>query len=321
MKKRLIIGFLAAFLMFAVISGTIYFSNAALPADQKNVKGSSKPFTIVWLTDPQYYAACHPKIYDCLGDWFVKKYKKNDFGYLIVSGDIVNNASCINQWEVANRNYKKLDNAGVPYGILAGNHDVIMKGIDYRMFMYYFGASRYMNRSWYGESMDNNRNHYDLMSFGCHDFIILYLGFSTEATNETINWSNSVLKKYPDRTAMLVLHEYLDSNAELTQRAKIVSDSIVSKNNNVLLVLCGHYHGAQRKIKTIYNPDGTTRRVIEMLSDYQKGPNGGDGYLRLLNFCPDSGTLKVVSYSPYTKKYNYFGTGNDSFTETLKLVH
>ena len=35
------------------------------------------------------------------------------------------------QWVVADRNLKKLDEAGVPYGVLAGNHDVIIDGVDY----------------------------------------------------------------------------------------------------------------------------------------------------------------------------------------------
>ncbi|HEX2926821.1 MAG TPA: metallophosphoesterase [Ruminiclostridium sp.] len=320
MKKKLLIGFLTAFLMFTVISSTIYLINATLPADSNNEKDGSKPFTLVWLSDPQYYASYYPEIYDCLGDWFAKMYKKNAFEYAIVSGDIVNNARCLNEWEVANRNFKKLDDAGVPYGILAGNHDVITKGLDYRRFKHYFGSSRYKNKPWFGASMDDNRNHYDLVSFGEHDFVILYLGFGTEARNESISWSNKVLSKYKKRTAILVLHEYLNNNAELGKRAKIVFDKIVIKNQNIQLVLCGHYHGALRRTETVKNPDGTTRNVIEILSDYQKAPLGGSGYLRLLKFCPRSETLKVVSYSPYEGKYNYFGPARDSFTENIKLI-
>ncbi|ACL75122.1 metallophosphoesterase [Ruminiclostridium cellulolyticum] len=317
MKKRLVTSLLTIFLLF-LMSSTWFRVDASLFSSNKYCK--EKPFTMVWLSDPQYYAESYPQIYDFLGDWFVKKYKGNSFGYLIVSGDIINNASCVKQWKVASRNFKKLDDADVPYGILAGNHDVIMNGLNYNTFKSYFGSSRYINKSWYGGNMDNNRNHYDLTSFGRHNFIVLYLGFGTETTLTTTNWANKVLEKYGHRNAILVLHEYLDSDGEMTEKARIVSDSIVLKNDNVFLVLCGHFHGAQRKVKMICNSDGTTRKVVEILSDYQKAPYGGNGFLRFLKFSPQSGTLKVSLYSPYAKMDSYFGEGLDDFTENIKLI-
>ncbi len=297
-----------------------FHAEASLFSGQLKDSCKEKPFTMVWLSDPQYYAANYPQIYDCLGNWFVKKYKRNSFGYLIVSGDIVDNASCVNQWEVASRNFKKLDDANVPYGVLAGNHDVRMHGLNYSVFKSYFGASRYIDKPWYGGNMDDNRNHYDLISFSSHKFVILYLGFGSETSLETTTWANSVLEKYPDRNAILVLHEYLDEDGEMTEKARIVSDSIVIKNDNVFMVLCGHNHGAYKKVRMICNSDGTTRKVLEILSDYQNAPNGGNGFLRFLKFCPRSGTLKVSLYSPYTKKDNCFGEDIDNFTETIELI-
>ncbi len=306
-------------LLLISISFDCFHAEASLFSGQsKDSKG--KPFTMLWLSDPQYYSEDYPQIYDCLGDWFVKKFKRNSFGYLIVSGDIIDNASCVNQWEVASRNFQKLDDANVPYGVLAGNHDVRMNGLNYSIFKSYFGASRYIDKPWYGGNMDDNRNHYDLISLSSHKFIILYLGFGSETSLETTTWANSVLEKNPDRNAILVLHEYLNEDGEMTEKARIVSDSIVLKNDNVLMVLCGHNHGAQKKVKTVCNSNGTTRKVLEILSDYQNAPNGGNGFLRLLKFCPRSGTLKVSLYSPFTKKDSYFGEDIDTFTENIKLI-
>ncbi len=278
------------------------------------------PFSMLWFTDTQYYARSFPEIYDFLGDWMVRQYERGDFGYAVNTGDIVDNASATEQWEVADRNFRKLDDAAVPYGVLAGNHDVAINGLNYHMFFRYFGAARFRGKSWYGGSMENNRNHYDLITLGGHDFVILYLGYGTSFSGKTIKWSNSVLKKYGDRTAILAMHEYLRSDASMTPAASLVFDNIVIKNDNVRLVLCGHYHGAARSVKRVSNPDGSTRAVIEILSNYQKGPRGGDGYLRYLNFNPSAGTLNVITYSPYTDKYNFFKAGDDSFTESIRLV-
>ena len=35
-----------------------------------------------------------------------------------------------------------------------------------------------------------------------------------------------------------------------------------------------------------------------MLCDYQQAPNGGSGFLRLMQFLPDGVTVRVEDYSP-----------------------
>lgn len=329
MIKRLAAVFSVFLLTLIITSNTVHAeensfydnANTARAAGQKALPNCYEPFSMVWFTDTQYYAESHPQIYDFLGDWLVQEYKKGAFGYVINTGDIVNSAADTKQWEVASRNFKKLEDAAVPYGILAGNHDVSINGIvDYRMFSKYFGASRYKDKFWYGESTTDNRNHYDIISLGCHDFIILYLGYTENLTEKTIMWSNKVLKKYSNRTAILAMHEYLNCNSGLTEMAGIVFNRIVVKNDNVIMVLCGHNYGTVRNIKTVANSDGSTRKVLEMLADYQYAPHGGDGYLRYLTFYPEYGELRVKTYSPYKNKYNYFEGKKDSFIEKIKLI-
>ncbi|WP_313562116.1 metallophosphoesterase [Ruminiclostridium cellobioparum] len=328
MKRRLLAVLTAVFLMmnnysditFAQISDIRGVKSNSQTAEQGKRIINEKPFSMVWFTDTQYYAESYPEIFDFLGDLLVKEYKKGSFGYVINTGDLVNVASDIRQWEVADRNFKKLDTANVPYGVLAGNHDVSINGLNYQIYNKYFGKSRFKAKSWYGGNMSNNLNHYDLITLGGHDFIILYLDYSTNITEETIKWSNNILKKYSGRTAILAMHEYLNCNSSLTYVAHSVFNRIISKNSNVIMVLCGHNHCAVRRIKTVINTDGSTRKVIEILSDYQKAPHGGDGYLRYLNFHPESGLLQVVTYSPYKNKYNFFEDTKDSFTEKIKLI-
>ena len=44
--------------------------------------------------------------------------------YLFHNGDIIDDQPNVREWEQADAAYRMLDEAGVPYGILAGNHDV-----------------------------------------------------------------------------------------------------------------------------------------------------------------------------------------------------
>jgi len=282
---------------------------------QDEVRGANDPFTVLWFTDTQYYAESYPHIFDRLGDWIVEQYGQGAFQYAIHTGDIVNVADDEAQWVVADRNLDKLDEAGVPYGVLAGNHDVIIEGVDYTNYGKYVGADRYDDNPWYGGQMDNNRNHYDLFSFGGHDFIFLYIGFGLEDTPETIAWANEALAKHADRIAVVGMHAYLETNGTLSNMAQSVFDQVIAPNKNVQLVLSGHYHAANRVVKTVQHEDGTSRQVIQMLADYQGGPNGGNGYVRLLHFDPVSQTLDVDTYSPYLDDYNFFEDGTDDFTE------
>ncbi len=287
---------------------------------QDEIEDPNAPFNMLWMTDTQYYAESYPHIWDGLGDWIVDSYQKDQFEYVIHTGDIVNVANSDHQWGVADRNLQKLDDANVPYGVLAGNHDAIIDGVDYSYYHKYVGANRYQDKPWYGGSMDNNRNHYDLMSFGGHDFIILYLGFGTEDTPETIEWANKALQKHADRNAIIGMHAYLEYDATLSNMSQNVYDKIVVPNDNVKMVIGGHYHGVTKRISEIENEDGTTRQVLEMLADYQGGPNGGDGYVRYLSFDPTNGTVSVDTYSPILDDYHFFEPEKEKFTEEFQFA-
>jgi hypothetical protein len=46
------------------------------------------------------------------------------------------------------------------------------------------------------------------------------------------------------------------------------------------------------------------RGVHQMLVNFQMRPQGGDGWLRLLEFRPDGRTVQVLDYSPTRKQRN-----------------
>lgn len=60
-----------------------------------------------------------------------------------------------------------------------------------------------------------------------------------------------------------------------------------------------------------------------MLADYQAGPEGGQGYMRLLHIDQDNNRIIVSTYSPYLKDYNFYNTdvypGKDEFVMDLDM--
>lgn len=294
--------------------------------------------TMIWSTDPQHYTK-----FDDLNEYYYKiyqyaaeEYVKGNVGYILTTGDLVddlpNTSLAIEQWKVADKAMSYVEEVGMPNGLVSGNHDVKTfkspdysageASVDYSKYLEYFNASRYNDKDWYGGSLNNNISHYDLVTIGNVDFIILFLGYGVEATDETIIWANDVLAKYVHRTAIIATHEYLDATAakySTQSRANLIFEKIVDPNPNVKVVLCGHDDGSLCLERVA--SDGRT--VYEILSDYQfveaedksfyenehyigSVPSCcGDGYIRLMTV--NGSTLSSTTYSPVTGRYNPYG--------------
>lgn len=292
--------------------------------------------TMIWSTDPQHYTKFEDlhEYYYTIYQYAAKEYVAGNVGYIFTTGDLVDDVpgtvQAPYQWGIADRAMSYVEAVGMPNGLVSGNHDVKTFNaldysagdatVDYSLFEQTFPASRYEQERWYGGSLNNNISHYDLITVGNVDFIVLFLGYGVEATDETIAWANHVLKTYAHRTAIVATHEYLDAqNAEYANRGQLIYNTIVDPNPNVKMVVCGHDDGSVCR-ETVAS-DG--RVVYELLADYQfveaeepsfyanehwigKVPGCcGDGYIRLLTVNGD--TLSSITYSPVTGRYNPYG--------------
>ena len=281
-------------------------------------------YSFVWMSDTQYYSESYPDIYADIVNWIAEKKDEMKIKYVTHTGDLVDEADKPEQWAVASENMKVLEDAGVPYGVLAGNHDVYGKEAAYDEYWKYFGEDRFKPQDTFGGSYDNNRGHYDLVSSHGNDYIFLYMGWGIG--DEEIAWMDQVLKQYPDRMAVLNFHEYLLVSGNRAPIADKIHEQVVVPNSNVVAVLSGHYHDAELLVDAIDdNGDGTPdRNVYQMLADYQGGPEGGQGYIRLMQFDIDNNKLHIKTYSPYLDDYNFYDPeqhpGKDEFSLDLDLT-
>ncbi|WP_251548644.1 lamin tail domain-containing protein [Neobacillus muris] len=263
-------------------------------------------YTFVWMSDTQYYAESYPYIFERQTNWIAENKDRLKIKYVFHTGDVVDEADKEYQWNYADQYMKILENSMVPYGVLAGNHDVDHKTSDYTQFSKWFGEDRFKGKSYYGGSYKNNRGHYDLISANGNDFIMLYMGWGIQ--DEDLEWMKDVLKQYPDRKAILSFHEYLLVSGNRSPLGNRIFNEIVLPNKNVIAVLSGHYHDSETLVDPVDdNGDGTPdRQVYQMLGDYQGGPEGGQGYMKLLHFDQDNNRIIVNTYSPYMDDYNFY---------------
>ena len=294
----------------------------------------SYDFCFGWETDTQYYSRQTPRKYIDLNQWIADNASSLKMKYLIHTGDLINDYDMLYQWELANYAMGLLELADLPYGVLAGNHDVGLDLLDYEYYHRYFGQDRFVDQPWYGGSYDNNTGHYDLISAGGIDFIVLYMGWGLQQPE--LDWLNQVLAEYSDRKAILCFHGYTnvkpdeESGSLLNPTGQLVQKEVVAKNSNVFMVLSGHYHGASYETAAFDDDgDGTAERTVyQICTDYQVNADSGEGYVKMLYFNLAESKIYLSSYSPSLDDYNVYDDngpvtldkGGQQGVDTDKLV-
>ena len=278
--------------------------------------GTNRPedydFAFAWETDTQYYTESFPYHYTNMNQWIVDHADDWKIRYVFHTGDIVDDCDMLGEWKVADEAMRIFDDAGIPYGVLGGNHDVYAGAEGYGSYWKFFGEDRFADKSYYGGSYKNNRGHYDLLTENGEDFVIIYM--SWDIYEEELNWMNEVLQKYSDRKAILAFHRYINASGNIDYTGKLIQDQVVAKNPNVFMVIDGHYHGASYNIVSFDdNGDGVDdRTVYQVCTDYQTDPEGGSEYIKFMYFDLESNKVYLNSYSPYRQDFNYYDKAKQS---------
>jgi predicted phosphodiesterase len=290
-------------------------------------KGS---FTIAVLPDTQNYSEKYPEIFLAQTKWIVENRLARNIACVLHLGDITNH-NVPDEWENAARAMKLLDDK-LPYFLVLGNHDYSKRGgCSDRTTLAndYFAVSQIKNQPTFGgtydQELDRIENSYHLFAAAGRKFIVLALEFGPR--KDVVRWANEVIGRHADREAILITHAYMyyddtrynwakfgnaqtwnPHNYPLAKQTDDVCDgeelwdTLISRHKNFVLTLNGHVLNDGLGRLTSGTPDG--RDVHQMLVNFQMRPNGGDGWLRLLEFQADKPTVRVADYSPTRNQHN-----------------
>ncbi len=314
--------------------------------DGEPAKPAAESFTVVVLPDTQHYSEKYPKTYLAQTEWIAANQKERNIAAVLHLGDITNKNTAA-EWKNADAAMKVLDEAKIPYFFCPGNHDYSAGGAckDRTTGLNEtFPVSRYKDRPTFGGTYDKEpermENSFHLFSANGREFLVLALEFGPRA--DVVRWANEVAKKHAKREAILITHAFIyfddtrynwkklegkqNWNPHTYAVAKATKDDVsdgeelwdnlVSKHENFILTFNGHVLGDGLGRVTTATPGG--RDVPQVLVNFQMRPNGGDGWLRLLEFKADGKTVEVCDYSPSRKQRNE-GDQN-KFTLTLAPV-
>jgi hypothetical protein len=289
------------------------------------VNQASQPaenFTIVVLPDTQYYSAAYPTIFSNQTQWIVDNKANMNILFVTHEGDIIDSYTTTAQWQNANSSLSKLDTANIAYGLTVGNHDA-NSGTSYTNYNMYFPVSRYSGKTWYGGANGTiNANSYQLFTNGEDQYLILHLEY--DANSSVLAWAGTVLSNNPNRRVIVDTHDYMTGSggSRTTYGTTLWNNFISPHADQIFLVLCGHSLGEDSRTDVV---NGHT--VYQLLADYQGLSNGGNGWLRILDFRPAEDKIYVRTYSPYLNQndtdagsqftLNYDMTGSAAVPPTL----
>ena len=238
------------------------------------------------------------------------------------------------QWEAVSRALSRLDNR-LPYVVAQGNHDIghITATDRHSLAPEFIRPERNIKFEKCLVSTCPNWEGVHTMENSAYEFIdkawgkILVITFEFAPRDEAIEWAKQLTEsaEYKEHKVIILTHSWLDTAGNRIAKegytlspcnwAEAVWQKLVYPSKNICLVLCGHT-GAAPKIdgdvaKTNFKPTSSYRidkaadgrNIPQMMFNSQQGDgdwngNGGDCWLRILEFKPDGKTIGVRTFSP-----------------------
>lgn len=298
---------------------------------------NEKSFSLLVIPDPQSYIKfeANQPILDIMTTWCAKHLEKLNVASVICTGDLVEqndisvghgvngDQNSEQQWRAVSNSFSKLDGKN-PYIVCTGNHDYGYNNAEIRKTQLnsYFPSER--NSLWERHLVEtaDNAEGVPTLENAAYTFEqehwgkILVLSLEFAPRDEIIEWAKGICKKYSSHRIILLTHSYMETDAiryedegygvQDTNYGSSIWEKLVSKSPNIRFVICGHAcntGGIEHSVsfRTDENDEGAG--IPQMMFNAQTADgewfgNGGDGWLRILEFLPDGETVFVRTYSP-----------------------
>ncbi len=245
----------------------------------------SEQFSIVVIPDTQFYSEVRPELFEAQMQWVADNQVAENIIYVAHLGDLKDDLNCDNQtvtagtggsrteWQIVDDALEILEEAGIPYSVVPGNHDFNQVGgscpdfdSERPLSLYNdpdiggglhqgFPPARFAARPHYGApgtGVSGNRvggtneDNFTLFGFCGVKFIAINLAYKEEANmegpNAELTWANNLLTAYPDRLGIITSHNFVREGGELASYGQQVYDAL-SANPNLLMMLNGHRFG------------------------------------------------------------------------------
>lgn len=297
-----------------------------------------KSWTMVIVPDTQTYIqkSINHGIMHLMFSWMVFNKERLNIRQVLFTGDLVNNNDRAypmpghielfgsEQWESFSGLMKILDGQ-LPYVLATGNHDYDYgrrKNVENTHFERYFPINRNpLTRSQlkgcYPDknketSLDNAYYEFTAPAPDERKFLVISLRF--EPNDQQIAWAKKIVDdpRYANHFVILLTHYYLYRDGSLPVKGYMgnsgaaIYEKLVRPAKNIRMVVCGHCcapNDWNSSVQFVMGKNAAGKSVAQIMFNTQAigggyAGNGGDGWLRLLEFMPDKKTIKARTFSP-----------------------
>ena len=261
--------------------------------------------------DTQVVTESYPDKLADIYDWIIANKDEKKIEFVFGMGDITNKNTDV-EWVTAKKQIERL-NGVVPYSIVRGNHD----GTD--KLNSYMATPEYMSE--FDGFYEPNKidNAWRAFKVADVDYLLINLDFGPSDT--LLNWAAGIIEAHPDHRVIITTHCYLyrdgttldasdvappnktGSNDGARNNGDQMWDKLVSKYENIFLVLSGHDPCSDVIATQTEGVHGNA--VTQMLIDPQgvDSAEGATGMVAMLYFSKDGKTLTVEQYSTVRDMY------------------
>ncbi len=276
-------------------------------------------------------------IFELMTAWIKDNIERLHIRLVICTGDLVNQNNMIDpdgidgdqpsksQWEAVSNAFNCLDGR-IPYILTTGNHDYGYSNISIRHSNYdkYFPVDKnfktqelLQEASLNAEGIPTMENAaFEFSSPRGRKFLLFNLEFAPRDT--VLGWAKKMAgrERYKDHTGIVLTHAYLNAkNERIAKMNYPITDGnsgediwrkLIQPSSNIQMVFSGHIGAPDNAREHVgFRQDKNTagKKVSQMVFNAQAmgggwNGNGGDGWLRILEFQPDDKTVKVKTFSP-----------------------
>ncbi|MEM7391281.1 MAG: LamG-like jellyroll fold domain-containing protein, partial [Verrucomicrobiota bacterium] len=227
---------------------------------------------------------------------------------------------------------------GMPWSVSYGNHERVSgapgddpAGADADTYRQVFGSGggmhRYAGQSEFGGVSSNDLNTWHIIkstnAVDAREYLMLNLEYDVPGhppasipnpadvpAFDAIAWAQDIIDQHPGKPTILTTHVFegtvfgppnnpYDPGPGRNSQLQIF-DKLIKDNPQIFMVFSGHTSQEIHQVKQ--NAAGLD--VLQMVTDYNKWlPNGGDGYMRLIEIDEDAGEVRVRTYTPGIPTY------------------
>jgi len=273
-------------------------------------------WSMVIFPDTQNYSKgpMNLPVFNDMANWVVDN--RDSFGIQAVlhEGDIINKypgtqSGIEGQWANAKSAMSILDGE-VPYILSVGNNDLGENANVGMLLNNYFSESDnpLVDPAQGGilrETMDPGRLEnafYEVTAPDGRNLLIFSLAWDPQQAE--LDWADEVAGRpeFADHTAILLTHSYLGNNGQRNAMGNNMWNELVKTNGNFEMVFAGHAAGSNQLSTSLESTGDEGNVVQQMLFNTQGEANGGNGWLRVVEFLEDGTTVRVRTYSPFLEQ-------------------